>query len=330
MEVTHGLCICSGSFSVHSNTRVLSSLRSHVDSNVTMIKLQKQLAERASGVTELEGRFLQLQESQRTLKLSHDAAMLKVEELSAQLKDERMKSLDLENRLQSSAVARKKLEQLQERISEVEQERDLLKDNNEKLINSAFDVSRQQKQQIQEQQLKLQIAQLETALKADLVDKNQILDKIKAERDKNEKLLEENQKLQIQFLEQKQQLEELSSRLQVYSRTRRTRRSGDLGFLKEAGDDAGGYHGDTESAVRELRAAHAETIQELEKTRNLLSMENQISQDYKAELEVVMRRMEENKAEHEVKMERRAALLHTKDAKIKKLEGGNSPCSPPS
>lgn len=43
-------------------------------------------------------------------------------------------------------------------------------------------MSRQQKWQIQEQQLKLQIAQLETALKADLVDKNEILDKIKAER----------------------------------------------------------------------------------------------------------------------------------------------------
>lgn len=49
-------------------------------------------------------------------------------------------------------------------------------------VCSAFDVSRQQKWQIQEQQLKLQIAQLETALKADLVDKNEILDKIKAER----------------------------------------------------------------------------------------------------------------------------------------------------
>lgn len=34
-------------------------------------------------------------------------------------------------------------------------------------------------------------------------------------------------------------------------------------------------------ATRELRAAHAETIQELEKTRNLLSVECRISKDYK-------------------------------------------------
>lgn len=50
------------------------------------------------------------------------------------------------------------------------------------LVSSAFDVSQQQKWQIQEQKLRLQISQLETALQADLVDKNEILDKIKAER----------------------------------------------------------------------------------------------------------------------------------------------------
>lgn len=40
----------------------LFSLRSHVSGNMTMIKLQKQLAERSNAITELEGRFLQLQE----------------------------------------------------------------------------------------------------------------------------------------------------------------------------------------------------------------------------------------------------------------------------
>lgn len=44
-------------------------------------------------------------------------------------------------------------------------------------------------------------------------------------------------------------------------------------FLKEVEDGA--------SSLRELRAAHAETIQELQKTRNLLSMESKICKDYK-------------------------------------------------
>uniref|UniRef100_A0A3P8RRR9 RPGRIP1 like n=1 Tax=Amphiprion percula TaxID=161767 RepID=A0A3P8RRR9_AMPPE len=305
-----------------------SKLRSHVSSNVTMIKLQKQLEDRSNAVAELEGRFLQLQESQQALKASHEAAMAKVDELSAHLKDERLKSLDLEKQLQSSSISRLRMEQLQERIGELEQERDLLKDNNDKLVNSAFDVSQQQKWQIQEQQLRLQISQLETALKADLVDKNEILDKIKAERDTNEKLTEENKKLQIQFLEQKQQLEELNGRMKFYNRegdydvaeltealmlikTRKSQKNGDLGFLKEVEEEANS----TESSVRELRAAHAETIQELEKTRSLLNVENKISKDYKVEGEHV-----DDKVEYEQKLERQAQLLDTRAAKIRKLE----------
>nr|XP_020504543.1 protein fantom [Labrus bergylta] len=307
-----------------------SKLRSHVSSNVTMIKLQKQLTDRSNTVTELEGRFLQIQESQRTLKASHDAAMLKVDELSAQLKEERMKSVELEKRLQSSNISKLKMEQLQERISEVEQERDLLKDNNHQLLNSALDMSRQQKWQIQEQQLKLQIAQLETALQADLVDKNQILDKIKAERDISEKLTEDNKKLHVRFLEQKQQIDELNDRLKFYSneseydvseltealllvKTRRSQQSGDLGFLKEEAEDGS-------SSVRELRAAHAETIQELQKTRNLLSMESRICRDYKAELEAVMKKRDADRVENEQKLQRQAQLLDTRASKIKKLE----------
>ncbi|XP_063333546.1 protein fantom isoform X1 [Pelmatolapia mariae] len=312
-----------------------SKLRTHVNSNVTLIKLQKQLAARSNTVAELEGRYLQLQESQQTLKLSHEAAMAKVDELSADLKNERLKRLELEKQLQSASVSRTKMEQLQERIGELEQERDLLKDSNEKLLNSAFDVSQQEKWQLQEQQLKLQISQLETALKADLVDKNEILDKVKAERDTNEKLKEANQKLEVQFLQQKQQLEELNERLKFYSRgsdydvaeltealllvkTRKSQRSGDLGFLREAEEETGGAI--MENAVKELRAAHAETIQELEKTRSLLSTESRISQGYKAELDAALRKMDADKLEYEQKLERQAQLLDARATKIRKLE----------
>ncbi|XP_029992976.1 protein fantom isoform X2 [Sphaeramia orbicularis] len=310
-----------------------SNLRSHVNSNVTMIKLQKQLADRSNAILELEGRFLQLQESQKTLRASHDAAMVKVDQLSAELKDERLKNLELEKKLQSSAISNIKMEQLQEQIIELEQERDLLKENNEKLVNSAFDVSQQQKWHIKEQQLKLQIAQLETALKADLVDKNEILDKIKAERDSNEKLTEENKKLHIQFFEQKQQLDDLNNRLKFYSKEneydmaeltealllikmRKSQSSGQLAFLNEVEEGAS----NKESIIRELRAAHAETIQELEKTRNILSMESKISKDYKAELESVLQKMNRDKTEYEQRLERQAQLLDTRAAKIKKLE----------
>ncbi|XP_047202690.1 protein fantom isoform X3 [Girardinichthys multiradiatus] len=311
-----------------------STLRSQVNSNMSMINLQKQLADRSNTVTELESRYRLLQEAQRTLKASNDAAMVKVDELTAQLKDERMKNLELDQQLQTANITKIQVEQLKEQISDLEQEGVLLKESNKKLLNSAFDVS-QQKGQLREQQLKLQIVQLETALKADLVDKNEILDRIKSEREKNEQLTEENQKLQIQFLEQKQQVEELNDRLKFYGREkdysvaeltealllirkRKSQKSGDLNFLVDIDEDG---RSNTESSIRELRAAHAETIQVLEKTRNLLNMESRISKDYKAELEATLRKMSSDKVEFEHKLERQAQLLDARTAKITKLEG---------
>ncbi|XP_013878451.1 protein fantom [Austrofundulus limnaeus] len=306
-----------------------SILRSQVSRNLSLIKQQKQLDSRSNTVTELEGRFLQLQEAQVSLKVSHDAAMMKVDELSAQLKEERLKSLELNKQLQTKNLTKTHLEQLQQQISELEQERELLKEDNKRLLNSAFDVSQQQRWKLQEQQLKLQIAQLEMALNADLVDKKEILDKVKSERDKNELLAEESRKLQIQFLEQKQQVEELTKRLEFYSkeeeysvaelteallliRKRKSQKSGDLSFLSELED--------TESSVRELRAAHAETIQELEKTRNLLILESRISKDHQAELDSMVQRMNSDRVEYEQKLTQQAQLLDSRAAKISKLE----------
>lgn len=86
----------------------------------------------------------------------------------------------------------------------------------------------------------MQIAQLETALKADLLDKNQILDRVKAEQgseaeaerseallrseeklvfaEANEKLAREMKALRLDCLERRQQLEEANSRLKLRSR----------------------------------------------------------------------------------------------------------------
>uniref|UniRef100_H2U762 RPGRIP1 like n=1 Tax=Takifugu rubripes TaxID=31033 RepID=H2U762_TAKRU len=296
-----------------------SKVRSHVDSNVTLIKLQKQLADRSNTVTEMEARFLQLQESQKTLKASYDAAVGRVDELLAQLKNEKQKNLELADQLQ--------LSNLQEQLNDVEQERDLLKESNAKLLNSAFDVSREQKWQIQEQQLRVQISQLERALQADLVDKNEILDRIKAEQEAKERLTEEMKKLKIDCLEKQLQLEELNSRLKLYSREgefsaaelteallliKKEKAQKKMGFLTEVEEDT--------NSLRELKAAHAETIQELQKTRKILNMESNICNDYKLELEQLSKKMNSDQARYRQTLEQQTQLLDARAAKINKLE----------
>ncbi|KAL7868026.1 hypothetical protein SRHO_G00094100 [Serrasalmus rhombeus] len=311
-----------------------SGQRSTIKDNVEMIKLQKQLSEKGNAFTVLEGRFLQLQESQKTLKASHEAAMVKVDELTGQLKEERLRSLGLESQLHSKKLEERRTGELCEQIQDLEKERDLLKENCDKLVNSAFDVSQEQKWKTREQQLKLQIAQLEMALKSDLADKNQILDKIKAERDLNENVMQENKELQLRYLEQKQQLDEIKDRMKFFTKeseidaaelsealmlikVRKTNANSELGFLEKVDEEV---HLDVERSMKELQATYAETVQELEKTRNMLIIQHKINKDYQAEVEAVTCKMDDLKLENELKQEKLAQLLDMRAAKIKKLE----------
>ncbi|XP_029952065.1 protein fantom [Salarias fasciatus] len=298
-------------------------LRSQISDNVNLIKLQKQLTERSHTVSELESRFLHLQQSQQTLKDSHKAAMLRVDELSAELREERRKNMELEKHLQTSTITRIRMEQFQQQISELEQERDLLKDNNQKLVNRALDSSLHQGQQLQ-QQLRLQISELES----DLQKKNQMVEQMEAERDTRLQLEEEKLQLQLQLEEQSQQLEELRARLKgsvrdveeqsealLLIKSRASRSSSALSFLLREEQEE-----QEQQEVRRLRAAHTESIQELEKTRKLLTVERRISEGYQAELKATSEKMEAVKAELEEKLERQAKLLDSRAARIRKLE----------
>ncbi|XP_068116606.1 protein fantom isoform X2 [Hyperolius riggenbachi] len=310
--------------------------RSTIKENVVTIKLQKQLTEKNRAFAELESKFHALQENMKTLKNNQDTFLSQVDSLNSQLKEERLKSFHLEKQLQSNTFSQKRVEELLDRISDLEKERDLLKENSDKLYSSAFTVSNSQEQQrkLREQQLKLQIAQLEAALKSDLADKNQILDKMRQEREHTEKLEEEAKKLQLLCLEQKHQLDEFQKRLTffikesdvdvnelsealMFIKTRKQQRNGELKFLENVEDEK---EKDLERSLRELQANHAETVQELEKARNMLIMQHKINKDYQVEVEAVTMKMEGLRHDYDIKLEQYAHLLDVRAARIRKLE----------
>lgn len=65
--------------------------------------------------------------------------------------------------------------------------------------------------------------------------------------------------------------------LMFMAQIRRQQASGDLSFLEKVEDE---IHKDLERSMRELQATHAETVQELEKTRNMLIVQHKINKDY--------------------------------------------------
>ncbi|KAM7101879.1 protein fantom isoform 4-T10 [Ciconia maguari] len=312
-----------------------TSQRLNIRDNVEMIKVHKQLVEKSNALSAMEGKFLQLQENQRNLKTSHDALIAKGDELNVQLKEERLKCLHLEKELQSVTISNLRTEELQERINDLEKEKELMRENYDKLYCSVFSMTHEQQWILKEQQLKLQIAKLETAIKSDLADKNEILDKIKVEREQKEKLMQENKDLQLCYLEHKQQLDELKNHMKFLTKesdidvaelsealllikVQKQQKNGNLAFLEKVDDD---IHKDLEHSMQELQLTHAETVQELEKTRNMLIVQHKINKDYQTEVEAVTQKMESLQKDYELKLEQYVHLLDIRAARIRKLEG---------
>ncbi|XP_026712538.1 protein fantom isoform X2 [Athene cunicularia] len=311
-----------------------TSQRLNIRDNVEMIKVFKQLVEKSNALSAMERKFLQLQENQKNLKTSHDALIAKSDELNLQLGEERLKCLHLEKELQSVTISNRRTEELQERINDLEKEKELLRENYDKLYNSVFSMTHEQQWKLKEQQLKLQISKLEATIESDLAYKNEILDKIKVERDQKEKLMQENKDLQLRCLEHKQQLDELKNHIKflmkesnidtaefcealLLLKAQKQQENGDLVFLEKVDDD---IHKDLERSMRELQLTHVETVQELEKTRNMLIVQHKINKDYQTEVEAVTQKMESLQKDYELKLEQYVHLLDIRATRIRKLE----------
>ncbi|NXG69115.1 FTM protein, partial [Baryphthengus martii] len=198
---------------------------------------------------------------------------------------------------------------------------------------SVFSMTHEQQWKLKEQQLKLRIAELETAIKSDLANKNEILDKIKVERDQKEKMMQENEELKLCYQEHKQQLDELKSHMKFLTKesdidvaelsealsllkVRKQQQDGDLMFLRKVDDT----NKDLENSMRELQLTHAETVQELEKTRNMLIVQHKINKGYQAEVETVTQKMESLQKDYDLKLEQYVHLLDIRAACIRKLK----------
>jgi protein fantom len=71
---------------------------------------------------------------------------------------------------------------LKERNEDLTRDNEVLKETNEKLLNSAFSLERDREFREKERALKIQIAQLEATLKSDVGEKGSILDRLNNER----------------------------------------------------------------------------------------------------------------------------------------------------
>ncbi|XP_036072802.1 protein fantom [Oryzias melastigma] len=344
--------------------------------NVDLIRLQKQLSEKSVALRVMEEKFTslqqafenQLEESQRSMKECQVALLEKVEELNERLKQERQRSLDLEGQLTSTSLSAQNMDKLQERISDLEGERDLIKENYDSLLKSTLSAPIKHEDQDGQQRRVEQkresvgenihrdedLQRLEEMLQAERGERRSLEEELRKLRGEKEMLEEQKEReeelsalvrrrqegLEQEVMNYKERVSALQDRLNSVTkefdmsteelsetllqikafRMQQESREG-LNFLTTDGKME-----DPTKEFAHAQAKHAETVLELQKTRNLLLLEHQITKDLQEELKTVIQRLEQEReesrrrtAEKDKLLSKRAAQINTLHAQLKEL-----------
>ncbi|XP_029311195.1 protein fantom, partial [Cottoperca gobio] len=336
--------------------------------NVDQIRLQKQLSDKSTALRVTQEKFNnlqeayenQLEETQRSLGESQAALLERVEELTEQLKQERQRALALEGQLTTTGLSLQTVDKLQEQISELEGERDLIKENYDTLLDSTLSVQsnndgeveqhrevNQRREERGENIGRMDIQRLEEMLREERGERGRVeREKEKLRREKE--ILEEKrerdrefsgtrgkeEQLEEEILQHREQISSLQDRLdsvtkvfdmsvedlsetliQIKAFRMQQESRAALQFLW-----ADGKVEDSPRDLANIQALHAETVLELQKTRNLLLLEHHISKDLQEELNTVKQKMGSEREESRRRMTEKDKLLSKRALQINALQ----------
>ncbi|XP_077171410.1 X-linked retinitis pigmentosa GTPase regulator-interacting protein 1 [Paroedura picta] len=309
--------------------------RTAIQENVELIRLQKLLRVRNSELATAKAQLTGLRETyethlhqnQETLRTASDALLAQVEELSSRLKEETQKVLALESQVEILLPLQGTLEEFQERVRHLEKERDLLKEDYDRLLESCIDAARRNLDQVPQ---KDNDPPLEEQLSRVTAEKQQLQGQVEEERARNKELKQEVKQLQelAQDAHEAKEVDSSHGRAAILeNRIVEQEPHSNPGKIQLPYMEILSKENDPDEAQRSLKrrlhameAAHAETILELEKTRDMLLLQHRINRDYQAELDAEALRAEQEKKDHEEKQQSMARLLDLRSARIRQLE----------
>ncbi|KAL4234620.1 Protein fantom [Mactra antiquata] len=314
--------------------QITAEQRTGVQENIDMIKLQREVKEKSTKFLMLQEKYSMLEENLRSVKRSHDTLLMEMESINMQYKEEQNKTLALQNELKLGSTNHHKLIEMQEQVSSLNKEIAVLKDANEKLVSSAFDMEREREWRQRENALKVQIAQLEATLKADLGEKGGILDKLAIEKDQYDKMSAEYREMQLNHYQLREKYDDLVEKMKFFTKEsavdfteieealvlvkqKKQKLKAHPEFLERVDEE---LDKDAQRRLLDLQAEYAETVHELEKTRNMLVVQHKINKDYQQEVVLATGKMDDVKKEYEMKLDEYARMLDMRQARIKKLE----------
>ncbi|XP_022442807.1 X-linked retinitis pigmentosa GTPase regulator-interacting protein 1, partial [Delphinapterus leucas] len=307
------------------------SEQASIKENIQLIRLKKLLHERNTSLavtkaqlTEVQAAYeTLLQKNQGILGTAHDALLSQVNELRAELKEESKKAVSLKSQLEDVSILQITLKEFQERVEDLEKERKLLNDNYDKLLENMLDSSNQPHWSNEQEQLQQKVSQLQDHLDAEVEEKRKVLLQLSREKAQNKDL-----KLEVTNLLQKhkQEVEDLQNKDTIsQSPDWQSEPATYPALFQEATqiepcEPKNQEEKKLSQMLSELQVLHAETILELEKTRDMLILQRKINVCYQEELEAMMTKADNENKVHKEKLERLNQLLDLKNKRINQLE----------
>nr|XP_028557361.1 X-linked retinitis pigmentosa GTPase regulator-interacting protein 1 isoform X1 [Podarcis muralis] len=297
--------------------------RAAIQENVELIRLQKLLRAKNSELVVTKAQFAGLQENQEALRSASEALLAQVEKLNAHLREESQKVAALESQVEILSPLQGMLEDFQERVRDLEKERDLLKEDYDKLLESCLSNTQHPLDVVPQ---KDNAPCLEEQLSPAIAEKQRLQEELEKERALNEELKQEVSQLlqerpqEVGFLREKAAIVENQTREEDFPSSLVVEPLYVEGLERESEKEEMFAQRSLKRRLHETEAAHAETVLELEKTRDMLILQHRINRDYQAELDGVLLQTAREKQEHEEKEQQMARLLDLRGARIRQLE----------
>ncbi|KAA0704990.1 X-linked retinitis pigmentosa GTPase regulator-interacting protein 1 [Triplophysa tibetana] len=336
-----------------------------IKDNVDVIKLQKQLSEKSATILVIQEKFTvlqeayenQLEEEQKSLKESQGALLGKVEEFSEELKQEKQRVLTLEEQLNNATLSLQALRELQERVLDLEDERNLLKKSYDSLLESTMpSQSHQQphededrkRETMKEDRWRDEVQRLEERLQEETKERRILekeIEKLKQENEEVQKEKEWNRDKVMSFrdkhdclerevlqhrhkvttLQEKldsvtkefdMSVEDLSETLlQIKAFRMKQETQAVMHFLKSER-----RFEDSSEDLTALQASYAETVLELQKTRDLLLLQHRLNADLQKEMKTVIESHERESEENKRKAGEKDKVLKSRALQITNLQ----------
>lgn len=282
--------------------------------DIDRIALQKELADTKRRLGDARGRHESLEERIKGLMEIHEEAVKAVEELNDQLKEEKRANFELQGQLKEVDLLKRTEKELNEIIKDLRAEKKLLEEEMRKLVETAL---RNRETQLdddvedEEEYLDLKreverlhsvIAKLERQIEEFLKDKKDYLSRIEilsgelsGAQIENSRLSTEYDALKAKYDELKEQLRWIKEGPIPWGEIEEA-----LAFIRARKEKGLGLDGLVEldeleqykRLLEELRVQYADCVQELNKTRKMLELQQDINKEYKAENEDLRRKME--------------------------------------